>query len=128
MNYDFTELHGKRNPRTLWQDYQGCLAEAQAIVGKQTETLAAYSGVCKLCHWYSVCLARLTVANDLTLIPELGRSKRDVMMEHVTTIRDLAEANPAAFVTGKKTMFPGIGPATLQKLHARAKLISAGKG
>ncbi len=125
--YDFTELHGKRNPRTLWEDYQDCLAEAQAIVGKRTETLAAYSGVCKLCHWYSACISRLTDANDLTLIPELGRSKRDVMMERVATIRDLAEADLSGFVAGKKTIFPGIGPATLEKLHARAKLITAGK-
>ena len=94
--YDFTEPHGKGNPRTLWEDYQDCLAEAQAIVGKSTETLAAYSGVCKLCHWYSACISRLTDANDLTLIPELGRSRRDVMMECVATIRDLAEAAPAA--------------------------------
>ena len=125
--YDFTEPHGKGNPRTLWEDYQDCLAEAQAIVGKSTETLAAYSGVCKLCHWYSACIPRLTDANDLTLIPELGRSRRDVMMERVATIRDLAEADPAGYVVGKKTIFPGIGPATLEKLHARAKLITAGK-
>ena len=125
--YDFTEPHGKGNPRTLWEDYQDCLAEVQVIVGKSTETLAAYSGVCKLCHWYSACISRLTDANDLTLIPELGRSRRDVMMERVATIRDLAEADPAEYVVGKKTIFPGIGPATLEKLHARAKLITAGK-
>ena len=63
--YDFIKPYGK-NPRTLWEDYQDCLAEAQAIVGKSTETLAAYSGVCKLCHWYSACISRLTDANDLT--------------------------------------------------------------
>ena len=125
--YDFTELHGKRNPRTLWQDYQDCLSEAEAIVGQYTETLAAYSGVCKLCHWYSACISRLSEANDLTLIPELGRSKRDVLLGRVKTIRELANADPDDFLDGKKTVFPGIGPATLEKLHARAKLITAGK-
>ena len=30
--YDFTALYGKRNPRTLWQDYEECLAEARAII------------------------------------------------------------------------------------------------
>lgn len=124
--YDFTELQGKRDPRTLWQDYQECLARAQAIATKTDDTLAAYSAVCKLCHWYTACLARLTDTNDLTLIPELGRSKREVMMEHVVTIRDLAEADPTTFVMGKKTIFPGIGPPTLAKLYARAKLLSAG--
>jgi len=125
--YNFSELQGKRNPRALWVDYQECLAEAQAIVGKRTETLAAYSGVCKLCHWYSACVSCLTNANDLTLIPELGRTKRDVMRAHVKTIKDLAEADTAQFVVGKKTIFPGLGLATLEKLCSRAKLISAGK-
>ncbi len=125
--YDFTEPQGKRNPRTLWEDYQNCLAEAEVIVAKKTETLAAYSGICKLCHWYSACISCLTDANDLTLIPELGRSKRDVMIERVTTIRDLAEVDPEGFIAGKKTIFPGIGPVSLEKLHARARLIAAGK-
>ena len=125
--YDFTEPYGKRNPRILWQDYQECLAEAQAIVARRSETLAAYSGVCKLCHWYNACLAQLTAADDLTLIPELGRSKRDAMIGHVATIRNLAAADPARFLTGSRTIFPGIGPPTLEKLHARAGLIAAGE-
>ena len=66
-------------------------------------------------------------ANDLTLIPELGRSKRDVLLDRVKTIRELADADPGDFLDGKKTVFPGIGPATLERLHARAKLIAAGK-
>ncbi|MEX2628487.1 MAG: TM0106 family RecB-like putative nuclease [Tistlia sp.] len=125
--YDFAKLYGKRNPRTLWQDYQDHLIEAEAIVGQSTETLAAYSGACKLCHWYSACLSRLSEANDLTLIPELGRSKRDVMIDHVRTIQELADADPGDFLDGKKSVFPGIGPDTLKKFRARAKLISAGK-
>lgn len=125
--YDFMQPQGKRNARTLWEDYQDCLAEAQAIVGRSTDTLGAYGGVCKLCHWYSACISSLTEANDLTLIPELGRTKRDVMREHVRTIRDLAAADPATFVAGRKTIFPGVGLSTLEKLHARAKLIAAGK-
>ena len=125
--YDFTELYGRRNPHTLWQDYQDCLAEAKAIIGQSTETLAAYSNVCKHCHWYSACISYLSDANDLTLIPELGRSKRDVLLDHIKTIQELADADPSDFLDGKKTIFPGIGPATLKKLHARARLISLGE-
>lgn len=125
--YDFTLPYGKRNPRTLWQDYEDCLAQAKEIVAQQTQTLAAYSGACKLCHWYNACLTRLREGDDLTLIPELGRSKRDVMCGHVATIRDFASADPADFLDGKKTIFPGIGPPTLAKLHARATLIAAGE-
>ena len=125
--YDFTHLQGKRNPRTLWQDYEESLAKAQHILEKQTATLAAYSGVCKLCHWYSACLKRLREEDDLTLIPELGRSQRDVLNNRVSTIQGLAQADLEAFLAGKKTIFPGIGPSTLEKFHARANLIAAGK-
>ena len=125
--YDFTKPYGKRNPRTLWQDYQECLAEAQAIVARRSKTLAAFSGVCQHCHWYNACLAQLTAADDLTLIPELGRSKRDIMIGNVATIRDFAAGDPARFLKGSQTIFPGIGPPTLEKLHARARLIATGK-
>ena len=125
--YDFTHLQGKLNPRTLWQDYEESLAKAQYILEKQTATLAAYSGVCKLCHWYSACLKRLREEDDLTLIPELGRSQRDVLNNRVSTIQGLAQADLEAFLAGKKTVFPGIGPSTLEKFHERANLIAAGK-
>ena len=125
--YDFTHLQGKRNPRTLWQDYEESLAEAQYILEKQTATLAAYSGVCKLCHWYSACLKRLREEDDLTLIPELGRSKRDILNSRVSTIQGLAQADLEAFLAGEKTIFPGIGSSTLAKFHERANLIAAGK-
>lgn len=125
--YDFTLPQGQRNPRTLWQDYEEYLSDAQAIVEKRAETLAAYGGACKLCHWYNACLTRLQGADDLTLIPELGRSKRDVLMASVPTIHSLAQSDPDSFVSGKKTIFPGIGPATLEKFHRRASLIAAGK-
>ena len=124
--YDFTNAYGKRNPRTLWEDYQECLAQAQAIVRKEADTLAAYGSVCKLCHWYNACLSRLSAADDLSLIPELGRSRRDAMRDDIGTIHDFAAVDPSGFVAGSKTAFPGIGPATLTKLHARAKLIAAG--
>jgi len=124
--YDFTKPYGKRNPRSMWQDYEDCLCEARTIVGGTAETLAAHSSTCKLCHWYSACVSDLIASNDLTLIPELGRSKRDVMKDRVPTIRELAAADLQSLITGKKTVFPGVGPATLEKLHARAQLIAKG--
>ncbi len=126
VTYDFEEPQGKRKPMTLWQDYQDCLVAAKAIVEKADKTLAAYSSVCKLCHWYTACTSHLADTNDLTLIPELGRAKRDALMPRLPTIRALAESSPGDFLAGKKTLFPGIGPATLEKLHARAQLLAAG--
>lgn len=122
--YDFAALYGKRNPRTLWQDYQECISQARAIIADRNHTRAAYSGACKLCHWYSACIERLRATDDLTLIPELGSSKRDVMINRLLTVGELAASNPDAFLDGKKTVFPGIGPDTLAKFHMRAKLLS----
>jgi predicted RecB family nuclease len=124
VSYDFEVLHGKRNPHTLWADYQECLTQARAIVSHAIETLPAYGAVCKNCVWYSACLQTLEASNDLTLIFDLGRAKRDVMRDYVPTLRDLAEINPGGFITdkGKKTVFAGIGPDMLRKFQARAAL------
>jgi len=120
--YEFTAHQGARNPRTLWDDYLECLGEARAIIGEQTQTLPASSAVCKLCPWYSPCLKRLVDTDDLTLIPELGGSRRDTMISRLPTVSALAKANPSDFIDGKKTVFPGIGPDTLRKFVQRGKL------
>ena len=122
--YDFMALYGKRDPTTLWADYQYCLHEAQAILNGIYVTRPAYSAACKLCHWYSVCMERLKATDDLTLIPELGRAKRDGMLTLLETVKELADSNPDSFLDGKKTVFAGIGPASLAKFHLRAKLLS----
>ena len=64
----------------------------------------------------------LEETDDLTLIPELGRAKRDTMMNHIGTIRDLVNADLETLILGKKTVFPGVGPDTLRKFQNRAKL------
>jgi predicted RecB family nuclease len=63
--------------------------------------------------------------DDLTLLPELGRSKRDMMVDHVSTITDFAGTNVEGFIDGKKTIFKAIGPDVLRKLHERAKLVTS---
>ena len=125
--YEFDVPYGTKDPRTLWQDYQEALGLAQGIVTGTHSTTPAYSsGDCKLCHWYRSCMKRLERDDDLTLLPELGRSKRDVMLSHVSSIAEFASSDPEQFVQDKRTIFPGIGIATLGKLHDRAKLLSAG--
>ncbi len=126
--YDFMAIYTK-NARRLWDDYQECLDHARAIAGRATETVPTSSaGTCKNCVWYTACIKRLEAANDLTLIPELGRSKRDAMIGRIGSVRELAEVAPADFIVGGKTVFAGIGTATLEKLHARAKLLTAENG
>ncbi len=122
VTYDLEEPQGKRNPWTIWEIYQETLKRAQGIVAQTEKTNPAYSGACKLCHWYTACMADLEKADDLTLLPELGRAKRDVMLDQIATVTDLATVNIDAFISGKKSAFKGIGPDTLQKFHDRAIL------
>jgi predicted RecB family nuclease len=124
VTYDFDESYGIRNPTTLWQKYVDALAEARAIVGKTENTLPAFSSVCKNCVWYSACVTELEKADDLTLIPFLGRSKRDVMVDRISTVHDLAAASTDSFINKKKTIFPGIGINSLKQFHARARLLT----
>lgn len=121
--YDLDEAQGKRNPVTIWQNYLDALEIARGIVGQTIRTLPAYSGVCKLCQWYSACLSCLEATDDLTLLPELGRSKRDVMALSFPTVSDLAATDVERFITGKKTEFRGVGPGTLLKFQQRAQLV-----
>jgi uncharacterized protein len=124
VEYDLEEPIGVRTPTTLWQQYENALALARGIADSSETTLPAnYSG-CKLCYWRSACLKDLETNDDLTLIPELGRAKRDVMMDQVPTIGDLAASDVERFFEGKKTVFPGIGPDTLRKFHMRANLLT----
>ncbi len=123
--YNFTIPQGPRKPETLWDEYQACLAQARAIVTGARDTLPAYaSGICKNCHWYTACMNSLEESDDLTLIPELGRATRDVMLTEITSVRDLAVVDPARFVRGTKTIFPRVGPNSLNKFRRRARLLS----
>ena len=122
VRYDFDATIGVRKPHTLWDDYQKALAEARLIVDKKATTFPAYGAICKLCHWYSTCLADMRATNDLTLIFDLGRSKREVLVPHFKNLNELAAANPEKYIKGRKTDFPGIGPETLVKLQRRAAL------
>src|SRR5579871_226754 len=121
--YDFTAARGPRTPGTLWDKYQEALVGARAILARQFVPQSAYAGVCKECHWYTYCIAKLTASDDLTLIPFLGRKIRESMQGSISTIAELAASNPEGFIKGKKTIFAGLGPDRLKTFQARAALL-----
>lgn len=120
--YDLDALQGVRNPTTLWDTYRSCLEEARRIAARAVEPLPALAGICKLCHWRTVCTKRLEELDDPTLIPELGRSRRDALAADLPTVKELARADLKKYVRGGKSIFPGIGPEMLSKFCARARL------
>jgi predicted RecB family nuclease len=119
--YDFTTLSGE----TLWDEYQSALREVRGILARRATPTAAYASVCKLCHWHTFCIAQLTAADDLTLIPSLGRKERGAIYESLPTIAVLAESNPDGFINGRKTVFAGIGADRLRLFQARAAMLKA---
>ncbi|MCP2216234.1 TM0106 family RecB-like putative nuclease [Bradyrhizobium elkanii] len=119
VEYDF------RGSSKLWDDYQKALANARSILAKQVVPIPGYTSVCKLCHWHTFCLAELTAADDLTLIPLLRRSDRDTMRERIATISAFSDINPDEFVRGKKTAFAGIGSDRFRMLHARSVMLKS---
>jgi predicted RecB family nuclease len=125
VSYDFMAPRGSRSPETLWDHYRGALADAQAIVVQSISPKGAYAGVCKLCQWRSACHEELKAADDLTLIPQLGRTKRDSMEVQIPTVMALADCNPDGFISKNKTPFKGVGPGSLKQFHDRAKLLKS---
>lgn len=128
--YDLVLPRGTRNPTSLWDDYQTNLTEVRQVLVDKMPTKPAFSAKCKLCHWQTKCSNELEAADDLTLIPELGRSKRDELFSSIKTVGAMASISLNQFITGKKndkTIFKGIGPATLLKFQQRAKLLATPK-
>lgn len=121
--YDLDQPQGVRNVQSWFNFYLDALNVVRGNLSGASVTLPALGATCKLCHWYSSCKAAVIAANDLSLIPELGRSKRDALIRLVPTVKALAKANLDHFSAGKKTIFPGIGPGTLAKYQARARLL-----
>lgn len=115
---------GTRNPESLRDIYQSSLESVRKIITHNEKTLPAYSAQCKLCHWRSACIKYLEVLDDLTLIPELGRAKRDVMIDHIKNIKILAGLEVKRFSEGGKTIFPRIGLKKLAQFQDRAKLLT----
>lgn len=127
VHYDFSQPQSSRTPQTWWELYESFRQRAQDILEKKHTTQAAYSsGTCKLCVWYQPCLLDLQKRYDLTLLPELGRAKREALNPHFSTIQEFAAADLSSLTHGTKTAIPGMGLGTLQKLHARAQLIAQG--
>ena len=124
VRYDLMAPLGPRSP-SVWEVY----LESRRAVGEALRqpdvTRPAMASTCKPCVWRSACTRTLRDAEDLTLLPELGRSRRDVLAAEFPTVRDLAFANLERFLQpgGKKTTFRGIGPDTLRKFQRRAALL-----
>jgi uncharacterized protein len=123
VEYALNDAQGPRTPETWWQLYERVKAEALSIVQQTAQTLPALTSDCGLCHWKSHCRKIIEAKSDITLIPELGRSRRDTLAQEFGTVHDLANCNPEDYRTKKEsTIFPRIGMKMLQKFQERARV------
>ena len=126
--YDLMVPRGPKSP-SLWDSYQEDLAIARGIIANTRPSRPAYaSGTCKQCWWLDACLGELESDDDLTLIPDLGRSRREPLSDHVTSIGQFASTTLATFVNDKgKSIVRNFTPESLAKFQARA-ILRATKG
>jgi predicted RecB family nuclease len=120
--YDLDAPMSLRNRESLWQFYRKCLVQVDRIVSRRESTMPALSSTCRLCHWRTLCSNHLEALDDLSLIPELGRSRRDAMRNWVKSVSGLARMNLGTLIKGNKTVVPGVGPDTLERFQCRARL------
>jgi predicted RecB family nuclease len=122
--YDLNSTRGPKIVQTLWDEYQSALELARAIAAQTLAPKGALASSCKLCHWYSCCSVEMRAADDLTLIPYLGRAGRDAMAGSLPTVAALAATDAEGWITKGKTPFAGIGEKSLRAFHARAVLLT----
>lgn len=121
--YDLDQPINTKSTETLWDFYEQTLDTARRILEGHLQTLPASAAVCKMCRWYSHCRETVEQTDDLTQIAELGRSRRDVLINDIPTAAELAEINPEGIHVGKRTRFRGIGQDMLARFQARARLL-----
>lgn len=122
--YDLDRPRHSRTTETWWDCYLDTLTKVRAVCSGEHVTRGALASICKLCHWHSHCRGEMIAAGDLSLIPQLGRSIRDGMVDQIACVADFAACNPDEYVSGKKTVFPKLGVDRMRLFHQRARLLA----
>ena len=120
--YDFARPRSRGVKQAMQDEYKAVLADVEAIVDRTVHTQPALMSACSLCHWRSHCRRELVSSDDLTLIPDLGRSRRTKFPPEIETVSSLAETPLDDLIVDGKSAIAGIGEKTLRTYHARAVL------
>lgn len=127
IRYDFDAPKGPKTQTTLWDDYVNLVGFAREIVEGRANTTPAAASHCRNCHWNTACHERLAEDDDLTLIADLSRSRRDLLVPYVATVAELAGLDPAQLLDDKgKSTVKGMGADMLGRFIKRAQLLRAG--
>lgn len=127
VEYQLDKSRGARDTTTWWDYYNEVLLEVKNILSGGLRTEAALIGACKLCPWATSCKKQCRDRNDLSLVHELGRSRKEALLTIALDVNTLAAIEVSAVVDAKgKTGIPGVGEKSLDKYVRRAKLLAAG--
>lgn len=128
VDYDLNLPRGAKTLQTWWEFYLDVLGQVKNIYGCQSSTAPALGSVCKLCEWQTDCKKQCIASNCVTLVPELGRSRKDSLLMVAKNIKDLAKMDVKGFAEAKiKYGIKGIAEKTFEKLSRRAKLLTSGQ-
>lgn len=120
--YELAAAQGPRKRESWWEAYEAHLEQARRIVARAESTTPALGSECKLCSWHSSCTRQAEDLGDLTLVPDVGRSRRDQLVRHFSDIRDFAAAEIEQLDAADPEAFKGLGIKQVKRWQARARL------
>jgi len=128
VEYDFSASLGPRNQKTYWDFYLEIKEKVKMLITNEAQNLPAISGTCKLCQWQDSCKKWAKNSGDLTLIFNLGRKVRDVLVSEtdIRTVEDLALADLSPLIERKETdsgFLKGVGEKSLKTAKKRAEIL-----
>ncbi|MEW5894444.1 MAG: TM0106 family RecB-like putative nuclease [Candidatus Omnitrophota bacterium] len=128
VDYDLSLPQGVKNKQTWWEFYVETLAAVRNIYSKHSITEPALGSECKLCDWYTDCKNTCVSSDCLSLIPELGRSRKAALKVLAKNFKDLSKIELSNFIAAKNQYgIKGIGEPTFEKMKLRAGLLASGK-
>jgi predicted RecB family nuclease len=95
--------------------YFAALSEIRALVAGEKADEPALSGDCGACQWWGLCEKALVAANDVSLLPDIGRSKKIAL--NGVGIRSIANIPPFDF---SLVDIKGVGQKTVDSMKRAA--------
>ena len=121
------EILNRRRERVLYRldqfknGYQGIFPDVRALATGAKADEPARCGSCGQCQWWGHCEKILVAANDVSLLPDVGRSKKtELNRAGVKTVQDITRFDFSA------VKLKGIGPKTVDSLLRLADVALSG--
>lgn len=122
------EILNRKKKRVLYRladfakPYAHLFPEILALVERKTTDEPVRCSDCGECQWWDHCESVLLAANDVSLLPRIGRDKRTAL--HAAGLRAIPDVVNFDFDAVK---IKGVGPATAELLKRSARALTTGK-